>query len=215
VADRGSYLQGPIDEYHHLLGLGRVGTKKGEDPGFYLRVGDESFYMIKGDEALGDLMFKLKRNIYYSRDFLASGLVYCKLPTGKKDAFTGSGSEDYSLAFSFAHLRDKFVFDHFWSYSYLGEFKPLRSFQRSNFFTLNCGVDYFYSQNLTLRTQLNGNSSYYKNTGFSELDDGSVQLFFGVKYRKENWEWQFFMGEDVWVMHSPDVSLSVVSAYHF
>ena len=215
IFQRGSYLQEPIDEYHHLLGLGRVGTKEGEDPGFYLNIPGGLCYLFEGKEDFGDLILKLKRNIYRCDKFLASGLLYWKLPTGDKEAFTGSGSHDYSVALSFAHPGEKFGFDHFWSYSYLGEFEPLQDFQRSNFFTLDCGVDYYRSKSLTWRAQLNGSSAYYKNTGFSILDQGSLQLIFGAKYRKQNWEWQFFMGEDLFVLHSPDVSLTIVTAYHF
>ncbi len=215
VLQRSANLQGIIDEYHNLLGLNRIGTNKGENPGFYLWLPDGYCFFNEEDEAFGDLLLKLKRNIYRSKTFLASALVYWKLPTGKKDVFTGSGSQDYSVAFSFAHLGKRFGFDHFWSYSYLGDFSTFSAYQRKNLYTANCGLDYYCTPRLSLRAQLNGSSAYYKNTGFSVLDAGSLQLFTGIVYKKNRWEWQFFLGEDIWVNHSPDVSLSMLMGYSF
>ncbi len=215
VLQRSTNLQDVIDEYHYLLGLGRVGAKKGDNPGFYLYVPGVYSSLNYKTEAFGDLLLKLKRSVYSSKRLSGSVFAYWKLPTGKRSAFTGSGNHDYSLAFSLAHLGDKFGFDTFWSYSYLGECAPFSQYQKTNLYTANWGLDYFFSPRWTLRAQLNGSSSYYKNTKFSVLDDGSFQLFTGVIYKKNSWEWQFFLGEDVWVSHSPDVSFSFVGAYAF
>ncbi len=204
-----------VDEYHKFLGLGKADIRGLEDPSFYLDL-PGAYYRESGQrQAFGDLLLKGKYNFYSSGSTWASVLGYWKLPTGDKKALSGSGSQDFSLAVSASRAWQRWIYDAFASCSYLGDFASLEDYQKRFVYTLNGGAEYFFTQNFSFQAQLNGSSAYYQNTDFAILDSGSLLLFLGVKYRKKKWEWRFFLGEDIWVSHSPDVSLSIVTAYLF
>ncbi len=204
-----------VDKYHSLLGIKSRSISWLDAPSYYLNLPDAKVLCNGNDEAFGDMLFKVKNNFYKSDNFFASWLVYYKLPTGKKDVLTGSGKSDFSVALSCSHYMKKFVFDCFCSGSYLGDFAPLSKYQRNFVYTGDVGMDYLFTKKFSARTQINGSTAYYKNTGLGSFDTGSLQLLIGVKYLMERWEFKFFVGEDLIVTHSPDVSISFSTIYRF
>ncbi len=204
-----------INNYHSLLGLTDKDISGMDAPSYYIFLPDGEFLCSGEDEAFGDMLLRVKNNFYQSDNFFASWLAYIKLPTGKKDVLTGSGNGDFSVALSCSHLLGKFVFDYFCSGSYLGEFCPLKEYQRKFVYTADLGVDYLVTEKISARVQFNGSTAYYKNTGFDSFDEGSLQILAGAKYLMERWEFRFFVGEDLIVSHSPDVSFSFSTIYRF
>ena len=91
----------------------------------------------------------------------------------------------------------------------------MKEYQRKFVYTADLGVDYLVTEKISARVQFNGSTAYYKNTGFDSFDKGSLQILAGVKYLMERWEFRFFVGEDLIVSHSPDVSFSFSTIYRF
>lgn len=190
VSMQDGFMDHPLEWYHHALGLPNYGKEK--------RPKDEFAYVIKKDNQRWFRSKKGGLNLLDSTIFSQINLIdlkkkiptkidltyEVKLPLGDETSGFGSGAWDYGffipIQFSLSRINAYLM------PGYIRIGKPrLDSADISvrdikSFFL---GGEYPYTSNVSLVTQINAYTSPFGATGVKKLDDASIELAFGLKWR--------------------------------
>lgn len=173
----------------------------------------QSQALINLDEkstALGDVQIAIARSIIEDGNTAMSAWVSLKLPTGDEDKMTGSGAIDLSawLALN-QQLADKWLINLNAGTVVLGSdsYKniPLSDYALYGHIMLG----WLVTDNIDLKLQLQGHTSYYDQSQLIILSDTYFLSFGGsIKINQCN-QLDIAMSEDIKVDASPDASLVI------
>lgn len=189
------FLDGFLEDYHHALHVpnyGREYRPKDEFAYSIRKNGSEWFSAESGGLHPADCSittkFRLigeKERAFQRRSILLPdqlSLAYTlKLPAGDEDKGFGSGRSDHGFS-----LFSRFRFDPVALYlnpSVVFLADPETEMPiRNTLYGLFAGLEYMFSDSLSLSAQLNYYTSPFENTGIRHLDEETVELALGFTY---------------------------------
>ena len=214
VTMQDGFLDGFLETYHDTLNVSNYGR---ED-----RPRDTYGYVIRHD---GEVWIDSRTTGWsladstLSLDFAlprpsASGHLYgklmgrVKLPVGDPDLGLGSGQMDIGIYWSAGWNSGRWSFYLMPGYAWIADPDTRGAeIQARNSMGLFLGAGFHYNERWRWVAQINGYSSMVETTGISELDNGSVQLDIGFRYRiRPNWHLLFSFAEDL-TLATPDFTL--------
>ena len=211
IYQSGGIFDSAIDEWHGFFGL-----PDGKRP-FVTRDQYEVQYsynaqtpvsLNEASSALGDIQIAVARSLLESSDTTISLWGSVKLPTGNENKLTGSGATDLSawLAIN-QRLSESWVINLNGGAVMLGanSYKniPLADYALYGHVMLGLAA----SENINLKVQLQGHSSYYEQSQLNVLGNVYILSFGGsIKINQCN-QLDIAFTEDIKVDASPDASL--------
>ncbi len=210
---RGGFFDSAIDKYHSFLSLPRGNRPFVKNNQYEINYQNQNALFIELNEsstALGDIQIAIARSLLKGKQRSLSLWGSLKLPTGDKHKLTGSGAADFSawLAFN-QQLNQNWLINFNTGVVFLGE----ESFQdiplSDHAFYGHIMLGWRVINNISLKVQLQGHTSYYDQSQLKILGD-SYFLTFGasIKINQCN-QLDLAMNQDVKVGASPDASLLV------
>lgn len=205
-------LDRPIEKYHDWLGLsqgGRLQTPRDRLLFIYERNGIERLRLDRRENGPGDIQLMAGRQMYSSTHSAFSLWAGLKLPTGDSSNLTGSGAVDVSLWGAGSRVLN----ENWQLYGTAGLLLPgdgdvLPELQEDSVFFGSLGLQWAQWKTVTLKTQLEWHTDFYKDTGVRFLGD-VLQLTFGPSWEiSPNLFFDFAVSEDIKVEASPDVNFN-------
>ncbi|QWV92141.1 DUF3187 family protein [Geomonas oryzisoli] len=228
VAYNGGIFDGFIEDWHEFFGLPqgqRPGAPKGELRFAYAKDGRQRLEMDEAGVRLGDVRLNGAWQLYHGGGDNPVALALrasLKLPTGSSSRLTGSGSTDFALWLTGS---SDYALPGRWGHATvfaaggalaMSDGEVLKEQQQNlvGFGTL--GLGWSPAQSFALKAQLSGHSAFYRDSEFSELSSGAMQLIFGgtVAFSPRT-TLDIALSEDVTVGASPDVALHLGLGHRF
>ncbi|MBU5636255.1 DUF3187 family protein [Geomonas sp. Red69] len=228
VAYNGGIFDGFIEDWHEFFGLPqgqRPNAPKGQLRFAYAKDGRQRLEMDQAGLGIGDLRFTGGWQLYHDGGENPVALALrgsLKAPTGSSSRLTGSGStdlalwltgsSDYALPGKWGHAA---VFAAAGGLA-MSDGQVLKEQRRNlvGFGTLGSG--WSPADSFALKAQLSGHSAFYRDSEFSELNSGGMQLIFGGTVAlSSRTTLDIALSEDVIVGASPDVALHLGLGHQF
>ncbi|WP_224981611.1 DUF3187 family protein [Geomonas agri] len=228
VAYNGGVFDGFIEGWHKFFGLprgDRPDAPRGQLQFEYAKDGQQRLDMDRAGLGIGDLRLNAGWQLYHDGSANPVALALrgsLKLPTGSSSRLTGSGSTDLALWLTGS---SDYALPDTWGHATVfaaagglamtdGQVLKEQHKNLAGFGTLGLGwspVDSF-----ALKAQLSGHSAFYRDSEFSELSSGAMQLLFGgsVAFSPRT-TLDIALSEDVTVGASPDVALHLGLGHQF
>lgn len=205
-------LDRPIEKYHDWLGLNqgdRLQTPRDRLLFVYERNGIERLRLDRRENGLGDIQLIAGRQMHSSAHSACSLWAGVKLPTGDSDSLTGSGAVDVSLWGAGSRmLNENWQLYGTAGLLLLGNGDVLPEQQEDSVFFGSLGVQWARWKTVTIKTQLEWHTDFYKDTGARFLGD-VLQLTFGPSWEiSPDLFLDFAVSEDIKVEASPDVNFN-------
>jgi hypothetical protein len=218
IYQNGGSFDSAIDSWHKFFSLPRANRPYVEDRQYDIQYDYQSQNLINLNEkssTLGDLQIAIALSISKSSSSAMSLWMSLKLPTGDEDKLTGNGATDFSVWFALDKLlADKWFINLNAGAVVLGEdnYKniPLSDHALYGHAALGLAV----SENIDLKLQLQGHTSYYDQSRLKILSDAYFLTFGGsIKIDQCN-QLDIAMSEDIKIDASPDASI-IINWRHF
>jgi len=211
IYQSGGIFDSAIDEWHGFFGLPDGKRPFVTRDQYGVQYSNNSQTVIRLDEAstaLGDIQIAIARSLLENSDTTISLWGSLKLPTGNADKLTGNGATDVSawLALN-QRLSENWVINLNSGAVMLGanSYKnmPLADYALYGHIMLGLAA----SENINLKVQLQGHSSYYEQSQLNVLGNVYILSFGGsIKINQCN-QLDIAFTEDIKVDASPDASL--------
>ena len=213
IHQSGGIFDSSIDKWHDFFGL-----PEGQRPGvthdqYEIQYGYQSQSLLNLNESsttLGDIQIAIARSMIENKTTTMSLWASIKLPTGDEDKLSGNGATDLStwLALN-QRLSDNWLVNLNAGVVVLGDDTyqdiPLSDYALYGHLMLG----WLFTDNVNLKIQLQGHSSYYDNSQLDILAD-TYFLTFGTTIKINNCQQlDFAVSEDIKVGSSPDISLLI------
>ena len=186
------FLDPFVNWFHSRLGVSDIGRERSptNDYSYRIRKHGNTWFRPGNKESVGpgDGVISLKKCLFDNSDNVLSIKGALKAPTGDPELGLGSGEFDAGIMLLFEHGFDTWRFYLGVGYEWLGtpdtydDFDPDISDTKSASFAL----EYIWSDNLSLLTQVEARSSPFTDTDISNLDRDFFGISFGGKYRLSN-----------------------------
>ncbi|GFO64035.1 DUF3187 family protein [Geomonas paludis] len=228
VAYNGGIFDGFIEDWHEFFGLPqgqRPDAPKGQLRFAYARDGQQRLEMDRDGLGIGDVRFNGAWQLY--RDGGVNPVAVAlrgslKLPTGSSSRLTGSGSTDLALWLTGS---SDYALPGRWGHATVfaaagglamtdGQVLKDQHNNLAGFGTL--GLGWAPADGFALKAQLSGHSAFFRDSAFSELSSGAMQVIFGgtVAFSPRT-TLDIALSEDVTVGASPDVALHLGVGHQF
>ncbi len=210
---RGGFFDSAIDKWHVLLGLPRASRPFVENNQYKINYQNQNILFIDLNEsttALGDIQIAIARSLLKDSQRSLSLWSSLKLPTGDTDKLSGNGATDFStwLALN-QQLNQHWLINVNTGIVILGKdtFQGIPLTDHAFYGHIMLG--WKTSNNINLKIQLQGHTSYYHQSQLKILG-GSYFLTLGgsIKMNPCN-QLNLAMSQDINVGASPDVSLLI------
>lgn len=213
IHQSGGIFDSSIDKWHDYFGL-----PEGQRPGvthdqYQIQYGYQSQSLLNSNESsttLGDIQIAIARSMFENKTTTMSLWASIKLPTGDEDKLSGNGATDFStwLALN-QRLSDNWLVNLNAGVVVLGNDTyqdiPLSDYALYGHLMLG----WLVTNNVNLKIQLQGHSSYYDNSRLDILAD-TYFLTFGTAIKiNDCQQLDFAISEDIKVESSPDISLLI------
>lgn len=227
IFQSGGFLDSFIEDYHSAFGFsdgGRGQTPNGRLLFRYQRSGSNVFLVDKCGSGIGDIRLTAGIQLYenYQADPRAIALrISLKLPTGDSHQLRGSGGADLALWLVGSRgykTEGTGMWEVFGGAGLLGmsngDLMPEQ--QRHAVLFGSLGAGWKPLSWLALKVQLDGQTSFYKDSGLDEINSPSAQavvggsLFFSDKSSLE-----IGLSEDLIIKTAPDVVFHFALNYRF
>ncbi len=213
IYQSGGSFDSAIDGWHKFFSLPRANRPYVEDKQYDIQYDYQTQNLINLNEkntTAGDIQVAVAHSINKSSSSAMSLWMSLKLPTGDEDKLTGNGATDFSawLALN-KQLADNWLINLNAGAVVLGtnNYKnmPLSDYAFYGHATLGLAV----SENINLKLQLQGHSSYYDQSRLKILSNTYFLTFGGsIKINQCN-QLDIAMSEDIKIDASPDASLMI------
>ena len=213
VSHNSGFLDGLLDWFHGATGLGDYGRGARPHNAFLYETRLDGGAVIDGTPGeieVGDVRLAVKKALA-GPDPAVSLMAYVDLPTGDPDQGYGSGSPgaaagvllDKRLGPSLmAYLNAGFV--------YAGTLRARQEVRLADYPYGGAGLEWVWSERLSLNGQVIAHPSPFGGTGVDEMDDLSIILSFGGRFRLgARSAIEFSFSEDPSVAGAPDVMASL------
>jgi hypothetical protein len=209
----GGVFDSAIDSWHEFWGLPRGKRPLVEQDQYDIRYDYQSQTPVNLNEAsttLGDMQIAIARSLIENSSTVMSLWASLKLPTGDEDKLTSNGATDVSawLALN-QRLSDNWAINVNTGAVILGtdNYKniPLSDYALYGHAMLGWSV----SDNIDLKLQLQGHTSYYDQSQLAVLGDTYFLTFGGTITINQCNQLDIAMSEDIKVDASPDTSLII------
>ncbi|MBJ6749430.1 DUF3187 family protein [Geomonas anaerohicana] len=228
VAYNGGIFDGFIEDWHEFFGLPqgqRPGAPKGQLRFEYAKDGRQRLDMDRDGIGLGDVRLNGGWQLYHDGGANPVALALrtsLKLPTGSSSRLTGSGSTDLALWLTGS---SDYALPGRWGHATVfaaagglamtdGQVLKQQHKNLAGFGTL--GLGWSPADSFALKAQLSGHSAFFRDSAFSELSSGAMQVIFGgtVAFSPRT-TLDIALSEDVTVGASPDVALHLGVGHQF
>ncbi|MBU5614742.1 DUF3187 family protein [Geomonas azotofigens] len=224
----GGIFDGFIEDWHEFFGLPqgqRPDAPKGQLRFEYAKDGRQRLDMDRDGMRVGDLRFNGAWQLYHDGGANPVALALrgsLKLPTGSSSRLTGSGSTDLALWLTGS---SDYALPGAWGHAAVfaaagglamtdGQVLKEQHKNLAGFGTL--GFGWSPADSFALKAQLSGHSAIFRDSGFSELTSGAMQLIFGGTVAlSPRTTLDIALSEDVIVGASPDVALHLGLGHRF
>ncbi len=221
----GGILDGFIEAYHRTFGFRQRGRDEAPTGRYlfqYARGGADAFLVDRSNSGIGDVRLTGGLRLYDDREHLSALALRAslKLPTGDSGNLRGSGSTDLALwlAASQGWKTGIGPWELFGGAGLLGmtDGDVLTEQQRNLVAFGSAGAGWRPLQWLTLKVQLDGHTSFYRDSDLSELGSDSVQAVMGgTLHFSERTALDIGVAEDVIIKTSPDVVFHFALRHRF
>jgi hypothetical protein len=207
----GGVFDSEIDRWHEFFGLPRGYRPLVENNQYDIHYSSQTQTLVNLDEAstsLGDIQIAVARTLIARENTQLSMWASLKLPTGDKSKLTSNGATDVSAWIAInQQLAENWRVNVNAGAVVLGEDSyqniPLSDYALYGNLTLG----WIVTDNLGLKLQLQGHTSYYDKSQLDILGD-TYFLTFGATIKvNQCHQLDFAMNEDIKVDSSPDASL--------
>jgi len=223
----GGFLDQVVQGFHRVFGFSQGERDKNPENRLlfqYSKDNVEQFRMDHANSGLGDIRLLAGMQLYHDQTAYPRVVALrtsLKLPTGDSAKFHGSGSTDFALWLTASedYQAGKGHLTLFGAGGGLvtGRGDVLRGQQQHlvGFGTLGGGWSPY--QWLGLKLQVNGHTSFYKNSALAEVDCGSVQSMLGATFALPGkFLLDFAVVDDlVFTVSSPDVTYNFMLRREF
>jgi hypothetical protein len=215
-------LDGFLQSYHDALNVGNYGRQDRPDNQFAYEVSTEGMPWLQGQSGgfhLSDLTvsarFSLPRPNNW-QNFFSAVWVRIQLPTGDTRKGLGNGRLDYGLYLPVQWSVDRWSFYLMPGVALLSNPKTAGAdVAAKQSISMFAGTAYRVRPRLNLNGQINFYASPIGHTGIAQLDDGSMELALGLKYRlSEHWITEFAFCEDL-TRAAPDFTVHLGFRWQF
>ncbi len=220
----GGFLDDFIINYHSSFGFPQGGRDQAPRNRLLFRYEKDGQELLKKEAAsygIGDVKLCGAWQIYEEKQKTALSLHTClKLPTGNSDNLQGSGSTDFSLWINgrkdYSTPYGGFSFFGALGVMFLSTGKVLPDQQRHFVYLGNVGIGWLPWRRISFKVQINGHSSFYKESDLRELNAASAQIVLGgTVFLSEGFSIDLGVVEDLIVKTSPDVVFHLSCRYIF
>jgi hypothetical protein len=221
----GGILDGFIETYHRTFGFPQRGRDEAPTGRYlfqYERGGADAFLVDRSNSGIGDVRLTGGLRLYDDREHLSALALRAslKLPTGDSGDLRGSGSTDLALWLSASQGWKTGIgpWELFGGAGLLGmtDGDVLTEQQRNLVAFGSVGAGWRPLQWLTLKVQLDGHTSFYRDSDLSELGSDSVQAVMGgTLHFSERTALDLGVAEDLIIKTSPDVVFHFALRHRF
>ena len=209
----GGVFDSAIDNWHSFWGMPRGSRPLVEDNQYHIQYDYQSQAMVdltEGSTTLGDIQLAVARSLVDNNGTSLSLWAAIKLPTGDKENMTSNGATDVSawLAWNqqlsnswLINLNSGVVIPGTDNYQDI----PLSDFALYGHLMLN----WLATEEIHLKLQLQGHSSYYDQSRLTALGDTYFLTFGGSIMLDQCNQLDLAFSEDIKVEASPDASLII------
>ncbi len=209
----GGVFDSGIDKWHVLLGVPRANRPFVENNQYKINYQNQNTLFIDLNEsstALGDIQIAIARSLINNKQRSLSLWGSLKLPTGDKNKLSGSGATDFSAWFALnQRLSQNWLINVNTGVVFLGRntFQNIPLSDHALYGHIMLG--WKISNNINLKVQLQGHTSYYDQSQLKILGDSYFLALGGsIKMNLCN-QLDLAMSQDINVGASPDVSLLI------
>ena len=202
-----------IDNWHQFFGLPRGQRPAVEHDQYNIQYDFQSQSLINLNESsttLGDIQIALAHPLIEDKNTNLSMWASIKLPTGDKNKLSGSGATDFSAWLAMNQkLNKNWVLNLNAGAVVLGD-DNYHDIALSDYALYgHVMLGWLFTDNINLKIQLQGHSSYYEKSQLDILSD-TYLLTFGTSIKINSCQQlDFAVSEDVKVSASPDISLLI------
>ncbi len=213
IHQSGGVFDSAIDRWHEFWGLPRGSRPFVEHDQYEIQYDYQSRGGINLDDdstTLGDMQIALARSVIKNNQTSMSLWASLKLPTGDENKLTGNGASDFSAWLALDQkLTDNWLINLNAGSVVLGS-DSYRDIPLSEFvFYGHVTLGWLVTDNIDLKLQLQGHTSYYDQSQLKILDDTYFLTFGGsIKINQCN-QLDIAMSEDIKIDASPDASLLI------
>ncbi|MGB0133211.1 DUF3187 family protein [Dokdonella sp.] len=206
------YLDGAIEEYHHIFGFtngdrGLLGT---EAPVIRVDLDGETLYWLdRNRSGNGPLLVDLTRSWNYGKGSVAGISLGSKWPIGSTSSLTDTGSKDFSLSgFTLYNMGDRFTFGARIGVLFQGDNDLLGTQARNTVPFANLLLRVKIDQNWSVLAQTDAHAALYRD--LPKFLKASNQFSFGFSRRiGESAELQGIFSEDIPRLHATDIAFGL------
>ncbi|RKZ62066.1 MAG: hypothetical protein DRQ44_11315 [Gammaproteobacteria bacterium] len=213
IYQSGGFFDSAIDSWHEFWGLPRANRPLVEDNQYDIQYAYQSQTLVDLNESsttLGDIQLAIARSLIENNSTTMSLWASVKLPTGNEDKLTSNGATDLSawLALN-QQLSENWVINLNTGAVILGSnnYKniPLSDYALYGHIMLG----WLVTDNINLKLQLQGHSSYYEQSQLAILGNTYFLTFGGTLTLNQCNQLDFALSEDIKVEASPDASFLI------
>jgi hypothetical protein len=189
----GGFLDPLISNYHKAFGLpngARDRTPENRLEYQYQVDGVDQLRLSGSASSVGDLTLHLKKLLMEGNGHGLAVRTAVKLPTGKRENFTGSGKTDLGIGVAWSRVGSRFGGYGNFSYHFLG--KP-EGISTKNYISGMGAFDWKFNHTLAAVIQYDYIQSFI-DSRLETLDQGAHQIALGLRWRRSErfqFEWRF------------------------
>jgi len=220
----GGFLDEFIISYHSAFGFPQGGRDQAPRHRLLIHYQKDGQELIKKQDAssgIGDIKLYGGWQIYEQKEKAALSLNTClKLPTGNSDDLHGSGSVDFSVWINgrrdFWSAYGKVSLLASWGVMFLSSGNVLPEQQEHFVWFGSAGIGWQPWHRLSFKIQINGHSSFYKESDLRELNAPAAQIVLGgTVFLSERIALDLGIVEDLIIKTAPDVVFHLSCRYSF
>lgn len=183
------FMDGAIETYHDSIGIHNAyGRNKRPQDQFLLLITHNGKIVIQGEPgktALGDMMVEVKQALYNNRaSTIISVQAFVNVPTGDPDSAFGSGRTNGGMAVLINEkLRSDIMLYLNAGIGLIDKLEAMQEVKLKNYYYGGVGLEWLYSQSLSLNAQMVIQSSPFPKSSVHSIDDPSMLGSFGGRYK--------------------------------
>jgi hypothetical protein len=223
ISMQGGFLDGFLQNYHDVLGVSNYGREDRPKNEFAYRATKDGQLWVQGESGalqISDIristQYALPSMTLLGHALDSSVMATLKVPTGDADSGLGSGQYDVGMFLPIKWNGDR------WSFYLMPGFLWIDDPQTSgarvsarNMTSIFAGAAFEYNEKWRWLAQLNYYSSPLEETGLEELDDGALELAFGIQRTlSPSLYWEFAFSEDL-TLAVPDFNIRLAMTWRF
>lgn len=223
ISMQDGFLDGFLENYHDFLGVGNYGRDKRPKNAFSYQAAKEDRRWFQGESfglRIGDIRASSQLALPVLRlgghQLSSAVLGTLKIPVGDADSGVGSGAYDAGFFLPIKWKGNRWVFYLMPGAIWIDDPKTLGAqVSARNSISLFVGAGYEYNHRWRLLAQFNYYSSPFEKTGLDELDNGALELSFGIQRTlSKTLYWEFSFCEDL-TRAVPDFNIRIGMTWRF